>query len=226
MNGLELLHLQFSLQRIGFDGEGNLIRLPGPNPDGVPRFYLGELDSGVVTYCSANMPRTVCDQLKALPLLQARDDTSAVCAILTHHAPCEGIWRGTSAVVTRPIADDEHRDVRLLDPRHASQRALLEAFDAEMAGYGWPAYAVVRNGRVVSACVSSREDERAGEAWVQTLAEERGHGYARQAVAAWAHALQRAGKLPFYSHGADNVASAGVARSLGLIPYLRDVGYL
>ena len=40
MTDAELLALQFSLQRIGVDADGCLIRLPGPNPDGVPRALL------------------------------------------------------------------------------------------------------------------------------------------------------------------------------------------
>jgi hypothetical protein len=226
VTGRDLLQMQFSLQRIGFDDQGLLIRLPGPNPDGIPRFYCGLLASGAVTYFRQDVPPPLRQQLGTLPPKRARDDVPAVCAILAQQAPCEGVWRGVSAVVAHPIGDEEHREVRPLDPRVADERALLAAFDVELAGYGWPAYAVVRGGRVLAACVSSREDDRAGEAWVQTRLEERGRGYGRQATAAWAHALQRAGKLPFYSHEEANVASAGVARSLGLQSFVRDVGYL
>ena len=34
------------------------------------------------------------------------------------------------------------------------------------------------------------------------------------------------GKIAFYSHSMDNLASQGVARSLGLIPFIDSVGYL
>ncbi|HEY2595240.1 MAG TPA: GNAT family N-acetyltransferase [Chloroflexota bacterium] len=226
MTDAELLALQFSLQRIGVDADGCLVRLPGPNPDGLPRVYCATLSGVSTVYFGAGVPRTLCQQLGTLTLDQIRDDGAAVCAILAQQAPCGNVWRGCSAVVTRAIGGDEHPDVRALHPEVAEERALLASFDAEVAGYGWPVYAVMRDGRVVSACVSSREDERGGEAWVQTLPEARGRGYARQTTAAWAHALQDAGKLPFYSFSDDNVASAGVASSLGLRVYLRDVGYL
>jgi GNAT superfamily N-acetyltransferase len=222
----DLLTLQFSLQRIGVDADGCLVRLPGPNPDGVPRVYCAALAGGSTVYFSADLPRALRRQLDALTPEQTCDDQAAVCAILAQQAPCGNVWRGSSAVATRTIGGDEHPDARALRPDVAEERALLESFDAEAAGYGWPVYAVIRDGRVVSACVSSREDTRGGEAWVQTLPGARGRGYARQATAAWAHALQDAGKLPLYSFSDDNLASAGVARSLGLRIYLRDVGYL
>jgi len=226
LTGNHLLLIQLALARIGLDAEERLIRLPGPHPDGIPRLYSGHLDEGAVIYYRHDLPRPIRDQLAALPPQQAREDHAAVCAILGQHAPCEGIWDGASYVVSRPIADAEHPNVQRLDPHNAVERALLLRFDPDVVAYGWPVYAVVVAGRVGAACVSSREDASAGEAWVQTLPELQGRGYARQATAAWAHALQRAGKIAFYSHSADNPASAGVAHSLGLHLYLRDVGYL
>jgi GNAT superfamily N-acetyltransferase len=226
LTGHDLLHAQLTLSRIGLDAEGCLVRLPGPYPEGIPRFYSGQLNEGAVTYYRHDLPRPIRDQLAALPLQQAREDHSTVCAILSQHAPCQGVWDGASYVVSRPIADAEHPDVRCLDPRIAAERELLMQFSQEVTAYGWPAFGVVVDGCVAAVCVSSREDACAGEAWVQTTPALRRQGYARQATAAWAQALQRAGKIAFYSHSADNPASAGVARSLGLTLYLRDIGYL
>jgi hypothetical protein len=223
---LELLALQFSLQRIGLDPEGRLVRLPGPNPDGLPRLYGARFQGGSAVYFRADVPGDLRQRLAMFTPERMRSDEAAVCAILAAQAPCGVIWRGTSGVAIRTIASSEHLGVRTLHPAIPAERALLEAFDPEVAGYGWPAYVVEREGRVVSACVSSREDGRAGEAWVQTRPEARQLGYARQVTAAWAHALQEAGKLAFYSYSDENAASAGVARSLGLRLYLRDVGYL
>lgn len=226
MTDAELLTLQFSLQRIGLDATGSLIRLPGPNPDGVPRVYCASIDGGSTVYFRADVSAAIRLRLGSLSPLQIRNDPVLVCAILAQQAPCGDVWRGCSAVAARTFDSAEYSEARSLDPGSAQERALLDAFDAEVAGYGWTVYAVVRDGRVVSACVSSREDERAGEAWVQTLPDARGHGYARQATAAWAQALLDTGKVPFYSFSDDNVASAGVARSLGMRVYLRDVGYM
>lgn len=87
-------------------------------------------------------------------------------------------------------------------------------------------FAALAGGVVVATCVSARESALAAEAWVRTLPAARGRGYATRVTAAWALDVRRRGKTPFYSYARDNRASAGVARSLDLIPFLDDVGYL
>lgn len=227
MTGEDLLRLQFALQRIGVDAAGDLVRLPGPHPDGLPRFYCARLaDGGDVRFYRHDVPGDVRSRLARIPWEQARQDSARVCAILAAHGTCEGTWIGRSYAVTRPIDPPERAGVRRLDPTAPTERTLLADFDADMAGYGWPAFAILAEGRVVSACVSSREDDRAAEAWVQTVPAYRGRGFARRVTAAWAHAAQQSGKIPFYSHSEDNAASAGVARGLGLEPYAYDAGYL
>jgi RimJ/RimL family protein N-acetyltransferase len=77
-------------------------------------------------------------------------------------------------------------------------------------------YAVQLDDIIVSACVSARENEKCGEAWVYTTPEYRKQGFAQKVVNAWARSLMDAGKIPFYSHKIDNIASANLARKLGL----------
>ena len=86
-------------------------------------------------------------------------------------------------------------------------------------------FGMLADGQVVSTCESSREDKYAGEAWVRTLEPYRRRGYARQVTAAWGRWLQQHGRVPFYSHRAENLASRAVAQSLGLIEYIEDAGY-
>jgi RimJ/RimL family protein N-acetyltransferase len=83
-------------------------------------------------------------------------------------------------------------------------------------GFAQHVYAVARNGRLVSACVSTRENDRCGEAWVYTDPNYRNQGFAQQVVRAWAGSLMEAGKIPFYSHKIENEASANLAHRLGL----------
>jgi hypothetical protein len=77
-------------------------------------------------------------------------------------------------------------------------------------------YGIEQGGRVVSACVSTRENELCGEAWVQTAPEYQRQGLAGKVVKAWAKSLMLMGKIPFYSRKADNAASASLAKRLGL----------
>jgi RimJ/RimL family protein N-acetyltransferase len=81
----------------------------------------------------------------------------------------------------------------------------------------------VAEGRAVSVCFSSRLTPRAAEAGVETAEPFRGRGYATRAVAAWAHAVRETGRIPLYSTSWNNLASQGVARSLGLRIYGADL---
>jgi hypothetical protein len=84
-------------------------------------------------------------------------------------------------------------------------------------------YVIERDGKVVSACVSTREDKRCGEAWVCTDLQYRKHGLARQVVSAWAQGMLAAGKVPFYSHRIENIASSNLAGSLGLLSVFEEI---
>jgi predicted GNAT family acetyltransferase len=72
---------------------------------------------------------------------------------------------------------------------------------------------------------SSRENESAAEAWVRTLPAYRRRGLARRVTAAWATHAWAQGKVPFYSHRMDNLASQRAARTLGLAPFIVDAAY-
>ena len=84
-------------------------------------------------------------------------------------------------------------------------------------------YVIEREGNVISACVSTRENDKCGEAWVYTAPEYRNQGLAQKVVNTWAESLMRAGKVPFYSHKIDNVASANLAGKLGLQPVFEEI---
>jgi RimJ/RimL family protein N-acetyltransferase len=84
-------------------------------------------------------------------------------------------------------------------------------------------YALERDRKLVSACVSTRENNFCGEAWVYTDEQYRRRGFAQQVVQAWAKELIRAGKVPFYSHKLENLASANLAKWLGLQPVFEEL---
>ncbi len=106
--------------------------------------------------------------------------------------------------------------------------ALAQADEAPPARAVFPdeQFIAIAAGQVVATCESARESALAAEAWVRTLPAARGQGYATRVTAAWALDVRHRGKIPFYSHHRANAASAGVARALGLLPFLEDVGYL
>lgn len=94
--------------------------------------------------------------------------------------------------------------------------------DPKVVAYGFNGfpgeiYAMEVEGRIVSACVSSRQNYKSAEAWVFTHPEHRRKGYAEQVVTAWAESLLRIGIIPFYSHEIGNTNSANLARKLSLL---------
>lgn len=90
-------------------------------------------------------------------------------------------------------------------------------------GFAEHIYAVERDSRIVSACVSSRENVKCGEAWVYTDDQYRNQGLAQMVVNTWAGSLMENGKIPFYSHKIENKASSSLARKLGLQPVFEEI---
>lgn len=94
--------------------------------------------------------------------------------------------------------------------------------DFGFGGMPGEVYAIESQGRILSACVSSRQDAACAEAWVVTESGHRRRGLAKRVVTAWAGNLLRKGLIPFFSHAIENEASAGLAGSLGLIPVFNE----
>ena len=100
--------------------------------------------------------------------------------------------------------------------------------DLEVQAFGFDdfaeeVYGIERDGRIVSACVSTRENDSCGEAWVFTDGTYRHQGFAQKVVGAWAASLIAASKVPFYSYRIDNPASASLAQRLGLQPVFEEI---
>ena len=113
-------------------------------------------------------------------------------------------------------------------PVHDEDVLCLSRHDKKVKEFGFDGfaeqiYAVERDGKIVSACVSARENGTCGEAWVYTAPEYRQQGFAQRVVNAWARSLMRAGKAPFYSHKIENTASTNLAGRLKLKPAFEEI---
>jgi GNAT superfamily N-acetyltransferase len=97
----------------------------------------------------------------------------------------------------------------------------IQAFGFE--SFAEEVFALERERKIVSACVSTRENKQCAEAWVFTEPTYRNQGFAGQVVGAWARRMIQAGKVPFYSHKIENKVSAGLAAKLGLVPVFEEV---
>jgi hypothetical protein len=100
----------------------------------------------------------------------------------------------------------------------------------ERFGYTWrnfahlgPVAAVVVEGQAVAVCRSVRRSALAVEAGVDTVEGFRGRGWGVAVTALWARAAAAQGLVPCYSTQDENAASLGLARSLGLVPFARDL---
>ena len=209
IDALELIRIHLELECKRIDLDDFLYRIPCANPDDMSRFYIAQYNEGVVRYFQYDLPASLCERLRMLSPELAFQDIEGVKRILVDHAPCDDFHVGKSYIFPGNLTPDDYPDV-----------ARLEAAPGQLK------YAIFADGQIISACESSRENERAGEAWVYTEPAFRGKGYARKVTAAWAHHLQQQGKIPYYSHKLTNVASQSLAHSLRLIHYMDDAAYV
>ncbi len=77
---------------------------------------------------------------------------------------------------------------------------------------------VVIDGAVVSVCCTARSFEGGAEAGTWTSPAFRGRGFAAAATVAWSRMVGPTTRFLFYSTGASNTSSQGVAARLGLQP--------
>jgi hypothetical protein len=225
---LMVLHMDTCI-RCDPNGRLRYVNEPGDAYD-PPRFLMGRTTSGNFWRFRYDLPLDLVRELDAVcaaePIasdLRAVPHTrAAVRALLERHAPPGEEYRGPAYWI--PDTHTSPAEVVAITGANAS---VLQT------GFPWylpwapsfdtgPFIATVVEGQAVSICYCSRLADKAAEAGVDTLEAFRGRGYAALAVAGWAVAVRTRGLLPMYSTSWDNLASQGVARKLGMIPYGED----
>lgn len=222
MEPLHLIQLQLAIECIGLDEDGLLVRIPGPDPDEIARVYAYQHGGGYTTYFRRDLPASLREQVQALGAGAAFHDWEAVKALLASDAPCTEVGVFHTYVFPDANNPSQFSDAVRLGEVH---RELIEAYHAGMNVAERAVFAVIRDRMIVSTCGSVRENEDAGECYVFTLPEYRRRGYGRQVTAAWGYHLGEQGKVAFYSHTEENLASRAVARSLGLWPCFSITAY-
>jgi hypothetical protein len=193
-----------------------------------PRFFLGRTRLGNVSRFRADLAEPLIAQLERLAQSEPGDpaDLAALLpepgqrthylAALSAQAPIARIWAGP-AYWAAPEAL----------PQLSAQAVAIGEDNADLLHGGFeswladvphqrPFMAIVDDRQVVSVCASVRVTAAAHEAGVETLPARRRRGHARDAVAAWIHAVRSVGATPLYSTSWENSASRGVAAALGL----------
>ena len=223
MNARALVELQLELECKRVEADNTIAPIPCDNPDEIPRCFVCQYGGEYTVYYGHHLPVALRDRLATFPAKRLFVDHDMVVQTLAADAPCASIWAGrTYEFPKTPGAELWPDAVRLEDRLHGD---LLVRYEGGTVVGKRAVFGVIVGGEIVAACEASRENERAAEAWVRTVSAYRRHGYAKQVTAAWAHAMQQQGKVPFYSHSLENEASAAVARSLGLIHFLSAVAY-
>lgn len=199
---LNLIRLRLALE-FGVEPEGDILPPPARNQDGLPRVIASSFAGSGALFFRHDVPELTRARLRSLGPQRALTDEDAVRAILAADAPSDEIWRVRWYTIhdTPPLT--AYPDVIRQDGR------FVILIDGQVAAQAW----------------TVAGNDRASEVEVETLADYRRRGYARQVVAAWAADALAQGKHVFYSHLAENVGSAGVSRSLGLIPLSTEVEY-
>lgn len=210
------------------DAHGRLTTTRDPAARPAPRLFLGRSAEGNVWAVRRDVDPATRDELERLcsvepKLAVPRAERSPACreAVRELLSPVELEWRGPAYVLPdEPPHDDRAREVM----RERSSE-WLDAFPwlADHFDTLAPVVIAFDAGNAAAVCHSPRgRTALAAEAGVETLALFRGRGLATAAVACWARAVRRTGRLALYSTSWENTASQGVARRLRARLYGED----
>jgi RimJ/RimL family protein N-acetyltransferase len=208
MDPLTCLHLQMQLEGKALVGQWSLRQVEAVPGEELPLVLTARLSTGEVIACyDEAIPPHLQKKLTANRDLEF-PDVDPLIQILKQHDIAFALEHYKTYIF--PLLPSEEQGTSCLsrdDPK-------VKAF--EFDHFGPQVYAAERDGKLASACVSVRANEKCAEAWVFTDPAYRHRGFAQAVVRAWARGLMKQGKIPFYSHRADNLPSARLANRLGL----------
>ena len=154
MNTFRLLQIHLELECITFDHRGDLIHLPCPDSDPLPRVYIGHHPQGFITLFHHDVPPALRDQVNSVPTEIAFREPDRIQHILERMAPSNVIWSDQLWIFQDRISPESFPDVTRLD----NTRSELFADTSRIAEQ--TVFAVVRDNEIVSTCESAREQER------------------------------------------------------------------
>ena len=218
VNPLEYLHLQLRLEGKEVIN-GNLLRQVEPVPgEDMPLMVIGFLSTREqITYYDESLSPEFRERLDGQMDSVAFPNVQAV----IHFLQSQGIAMEVGHFKTYVFpAHDKGLGVGEVK-QYSKQDPQIQSFGFN--GFAEKVYAIEHDGRIISACVSARENAVCGEAWVYTDENFRQQGLAQKVVVAWAKSLTEANKIPFYSHTIENIASANLARRLDLQAVFEEI---
>lgn len=217
MKPIKYLLLQMALEGICLDAINFLIRLDLSSNDLPLVIYAQTSDGERAFYPRADLPQELIQELARAAAASSFPDVTDLQNLLEARG-IRSISGHFTTYIFPPIYSLAQAPLVERLPSHDPQ---VQAFG--FGGFSQDVYAIVQDGAILSACVSSRQNEESAEAWVMTDPAQRGKGLARQVVTAWARDLLNAGLTPFYSHKVQNLASARLAAALELSQVFEEV---
>ena len=209
MKPIDYLHLQMELEGIQVR-KGNLITRTHPDVEDFPLVLYAHTNRGEkIVYFDDTIPIDLYNKLTTGDL-QSFEIASAV-EDFRFHGISSKVESFKTYTFPKNFVDAEAGNAKCF--RQDDPKVIAFGFD----GLGEGVYAVESDGKIISACVSSRENTKSAESWVFTDPGHRRKGLAQQVVTAWARNVLRESKIPFYSHAVENVSSYKVAIKLKLV---------
>ncbi len=198
MNPIDLIRLQITLE-YDLIKSGRLVPFPGSTEQGL--YIVYRYPGGYIPYFNQHLPEALCDGLRNLGGEQAFEAPQAVLWLMQKYLPCH--FEGPFVSEYLP---------RLPEPGEFS-RVVQQGEQ----------FVVLDGDTPVCRAWSERSNAACAEVAVETQADRRRKGCARQAVAAWAHNVISSGRVALYSYKAENRPSQALARSLGAVWYAEVV---
>jgi len=218
MNPLDYLHIQLRLEGKEVIHHSHLRQVEVVPDEEMPLVAIASLSTGErVIYYDEALASDVCDELNEQGLALSFPNIDPIIHILGTHGFKLEIGHYKTYAFPERFRDMDANEVgryHRSDPR-------IRSFG--FGGFTEQVHAIERDGRIVSACVSAKENSRCGEAWVTTSENYRHQGLAQKVVSIWARDLMGVGKIPLYSHKINNLGSARLAKRLGLEPVFEEI---
>lgn len=200
----DLNRKQMELECIGVDEGRRLYRVPGDHPDDIHLVFLARYADEIELFVRHDADPALLRELgrRSLTDLWGRPERLAR-FLYGSPEPSDQWWVGRAY-------------------------SFAEAYPREsfpLVTKSGESFVVVADGHEVSRAESSRRNHRCAELGTETEERYRRRGYATQVCRAWANEQLNDRRIPFYSHDVTNVASAALAKSLRVTPFMECVSY-
>ena len=190
---VDLIKLSLGIEN-KIDSQGDLMPLPGRDST---LFAISRHQTGYCVFFRHDIPQDVRRNIGSIGPENALNDHETVRKILAKHIPCDNVFAGKGYYFKLTPTPKEFPDVLTQEG----------------------CFVVLVDGCPIATAWTAEESEYAAELAVETDPGYRQCGYARQVVSAWAKYTIDRGKVAFFSHLTDNVASEALAHSLGVVQY-------